>query len=159
MSSQLTLVWALAAACTLLAACSRSPQPPPPTPNEQVEVPYGAQPKEKVTGAVTALSEADIAGSPLHLEELLRGRVAGLQIIPGRTRVTFRIRGSNSMLADQEPLVVVDGVMISAEHLGSALVGLTRDDIKQVTVLKDVASTSVYGFRGAGGVILITTKK
>jgi TonB-dependent SusC/RagA subfamily outer membrane receptor len=159
MAKHVDLIVALAAA-TLVgsAACTRSPQPPSPAPDE-VDVPYGTQPKDKVTGAVTKISEDEVVGSPLRLEELLRGRVAGLQIIEGRNGVTFRIRGTNSMLADQEPLIVVDGIQISSQNLATALTGLTRDDIKSVTVLKDVASTSVYGFRGAGGVILITTKK
>ena len=60
---------------------------------------------------------------------------------------------------DREPLILVNNVEVPSRALESALSGLTRDDIKQVTVLKDVASTSVYGMRGAGGVILITTKR
>jgi TonB-dependent SusC/RagA subfamily outer membrane receptor len=158
MSTKTQVFVAIAGASLFVAACRRS-SPPPPTPSDQVDVPYGSQPKDKVTGAVTSLSGDEVSAAPLRIEELLRGKVAGLQIIQGRNGVTFRIRGTNSMLADQEPLVVVDGIMISSENLGSALAGLTRDDIKQVTVLKDVASTSIYGSRGAGGVILITTKK
>ncbi len=87
--------------------------------------------------------------------------MAGLQVIhqtDGSTR--FRIRGGpSSMLLDQDPLFIVDGIPIAAGNLDSALAGRTPDDIRQVDVLKDVASTSIYGSRGAGGVILITTRR
>jgi TonB-dependent SusC/RagA subfamily outer membrane receptor len=58
-----------------------------------------------------------------------------------------------------EPLFIVDGTEISPRDVESALAGLTRDDIKRVDVLKDLSSTAVYGTRGAGGVILITTTR
>lgn len=118
---------------------------------------YGAQPKGKVSGAVTTLSNKDFGTRPQGIEEFLRGKVAGLEIIRRGSGFTFRIRGSGSMIVDKEPLVIVDGVMIQEGNIANALAGLTPDDIKQVNVLKDVASTSIYGGRGAGGVILITT--
>jgi iron complex outermembrane receptor protein len=134
-----------------------------PKPGE-VDVGYGTQPEEKVTGAVTSVSEGDINPTrPLRLEELLRGKVAGLEIVTRRDgRQILRIRGGTTSLVgaqDQEPLVVVDGVPISSDGLASALAGLTSEDIRQVDVLKDIASTSIYGSRGAAGVILITTKR
>jgi TonB-dependent SusC/RagA subfamily outer membrane receptor len=94
----------------------------------------------------------------VRLDELLRGRAAGLEVITqpdGSYRL--KIRGNPSQ--EQEPLVIVDGIEISTRNLDSALAGLNRDDIRQVEVLKDVASTSSYGMRAAGGVILITTKR
>ncbi len=165
MSTKPAVALRLAAVALLsLTACARQSQPPAPAPAaDAVDIGYGSQPKDKVTGAVTALSDRELGNQPLRIEELLRGKVAGLQIIQTATGVTFRIRGGatslSSELADQEPLIVVDGVMIPTASLNSALAGLTRDDIKQVSVLKDVASTSIYGFRGGGGVILITTKR
>jgi TonB-dependent SusC/RagA subfamily outer membrane receptor len=123
-----------------------------------VNVGYGAQPKDKVTGAVTTLSSSDLTARPSNIQQLLRGKVAGLDIVQNGSTVTFRIRGANSLNINQEPLVIVDGVMIQSGNIVNALAGLTPDDIKQVNVLKDVASTSIYGGRGAGGVILITTK-
>ena len=142
------------------AACGRPKQPSTPTPTDSVEVGYGAQPKDKVMGAVTSLGEKDFNVRPLRIEQILRGRVAGLQIVPGPNGPSFRIRGaSNSMIADQEPLFIVDGVQIPDGAVNSTLAGLMPDDIKSVSVLKDIASTSIYGGRGAGGVILIATKK
>jgi TonB-dependent SusC/RagA subfamily outer membrane receptor len=99
-------------------------------------------------------------GGPLAIDELLRGRAPGLQIL---TRpdggYTIRIRGMASTGVGQEPLVLVNGVEVPTGTLHTALAGYTRDDIKQVQVLRDLASTSVYGMRGAGGVILITTTR
>ena len=152
----------LAGAILLLgtAACGRQPQASSPSPQtDSVEVGYGAQPRDKVMGAVTALSDSQVAIRPLQIEQLLRGRVAGLQILPGANGPSFRIRGTGSMLVDQEPLFVVDGVPIPQGAVNSALAGLLPNDIKSVNVLKDVASTSIYGGRGAGGVIVIVTKK
>ena len=139
------------------AACSPRPHPRPPA-ADSVQVGYGAQPKDKVTGAVSTLSQDDVTTRPLRIEELLRSRVPGLQVIRNGNTVSFRIRGSTSFVADQEPLVIVDDVMIQKGNIANALAGLTPDDIRQVNVLKDVASTSIYGGRGAGGVIVITTK-
>ncbi|HET9986813.1 MAG TPA: TonB-dependent receptor plug domain-containing protein [Longimicrobiales bacterium] len=144
-----------------LAGCGGQGLPPAgPAPGE-VDIGYGTQPADKVSGAVSSLSGDEVGNArPFGVAELLRGRVPGLQIIedPGG-RVHFRIRGTNSILADQEPLFVVDGVQIAPGSVQSALAGLTPESIRQVDVLKDVASTSIYGSRGAGGAILITTRR
>ncbi len=159
-----------------LAACGRQPRPSPPATAradsartdlaradsaraDSVQIGYGAQRKDKVIGAVTSMSDTDISRRPLQLEQLLRGRVPGLHIIYRGSDVIFRIRGTNSATNEMEPLVVVDNIMIPSSQLSSALSGLTPADIKRVDVLKDVASTSIYGFRGAAGVIVITTKR
>jgi TonB-dependent starch-binding outer membrane protein SusC len=134
-----------------------------PKPGE-VETGYGAQAKEKVTGAVSSVTDSNVsAARPLRLQDLLRGKIAGLEVVTRRDgSEVLRIRGGNTSLMgaqDQDPLVVVDGVPIAQEALASALAGLTPEDIRQVDVLKDVASTSIYGSRGAAGVILITTRR
>jgi iron complex outermembrane receptor protein len=139
-------------------ACARRAPPTPGSVPDSVQVGYGAQQKDKVVGAVTTLPDAENAARPLRIEELLRGRVPGLVITGSGEGMTVRLRGTNSMLFEQEPLVIVDDVMIRAGNIAGALAGLTPADIKEVTVLKDVASTSIYGSRGAGGVILIRTK-
>jgi TonB-dependent SusC/RagA subfamily outer membrane receptor len=144
---------------TLGAGCAKHGQPPAQRPTDSVEVGFGAQPRDKTTGAVTALSADDLSKArPLRIEELLRGKVAGLDIIQNGNTVSFRIRGDPSMTQSAEPLVVVDDEPIAQGNIVNALAGLTPDDIKQVSVLKDVASTAIYGTRGAAGVILITTK-
>lgn len=150
------------AALATLAGCGAPGLPPAgPAPGD-VDVGYGTQPAEDVTGAVTSVSGGAVNESgPLKIEELLRGRVAGLHItpLPDGQGFRLRLRGTNSLLADIEPLVVLDGMHISTGELNNALAGLTAADIRQVDVLKDVASTSIYGMRGAGGVILITTRR
>jgi TonB-dependent SusC/RagA subfamily outer membrane receptor len=144
-----------------LAACGRSQRPEITPAPDDVQVGYGTQSRDGVTGATTSLSGEKLDDArPLRIEELLRGRVAGLQVInlPGGN-FAFRIRGTSSILQQQDALVIVDGVMIPEYTLRSALAGLIPEDIKRVDVLKDVASTSIYGMRGAGGVIVITTTR
>jgi len=147
------------AAALVAAACSHQKAPrSAATPADSVQIGYGAQPSDKKTGAVTTLGAGEIGARPLQIEQLLRGKVAGVEVIQDGNRVSFRIRGTQSMNQSQEPLVIVDDVMIQSGNIANALAGLTPDDIKQVSVLKDVASTSIYGGRGAAGVIIITTK-
>lgn len=158
MSPRSLLALAGAAAVFAGAACARRSQSGPPRPvRDSVDIGYGAQPKGRTTGAVSTIDDDAIAARPLRIEELLRGKVPGLEVIQRGNAVTLRIRGSGTLLSTVEPLVIVDGVMIQTGNIANALAGLTPDDIKQVSVLKDVASTSIYGERGAGGVILITT--
>jgi iron complex outermembrane receptor protein len=112
-------------------------------------------------GAVTTLGASPGSADPLRTEEYLRGRVPGLEVIP-RSDGSFRLRlrgGDLNLLNGRqaEPLVVIDGMPIAAELLTPVLRTLRPSDILRVEVLKDVASTSVYGMRGAGGVILIRT--
>jgi TonB-dependent starch-binding outer membrane protein SusC len=161
MRQKMLLTLAGAGALAAAVACGhRAPAPGPArAASDSVEVGYGAQQKDKTTGAVTTLSEKDIAVRPLQIEQLLRGKVPGLQIIRNGAAISFRLRSTSSMTVTQDALVVVDGVPIQTGNEANALAGLTADDIKQVNVLKDVASTSIYGLRGAGGVIVITTKK
>ena len=154
----------LAAAMIGVAACGGRGLPDAgPKPGE-VDVGYGTQPKENVTGAVTTVTDSAVrAARPLRLEDLLRGKIAGLEVVTRRDgRQVLRIRGGTPSLVgaqEQEPLILVDGVPIASDALASALAGMTPDDIRQVDVLKDVASTSIYGTRGAAGVILITTTR
>lgn len=148
----------------LATACGGGPGLPPagPQPGE-VDVGYGTQPAEKVTGAVTTVTPDGTPSGTLTLEQLLRGKSAGLQFYrkaDGSQGV--RIRGGNMSLlgaTDADPLIVVDGVPIAHDDLSSALASLTREDIRQVDVLRDAASTSVYGLRGANGVIVISTTR
>jgi TonB-dependent starch-binding outer membrane protein SusC len=155
---------AVGGALVLVTACGGGPGLPPagPQPGE-VDVGYGTQPAEKVTGAVSTVTPDGSASGSLNLEQLLRGKAAGLQFYrraDGSQGV--RIRGGNTSLlgaADSEPLIVLDGVPVAQSDLAGALASLTRADIRQVDVLRDAASTSVYGLRGASGVIVITTNR
>ena len=162
MTKRILLVLAMLGAV----ACAKRGPSGAPSPADSVQVGYGTQQRGKTTGAVSAISGDDVSRArPMRIDELLRGKVAGLDIIQNGNNVTFRIRGgvvsldtSRTRTASTEPLVIVDDVMVQQGNIMNALAGLTPDDIKQVTVLKDIASTSIYGGRGAGGVILITTK-
>lgn len=151
----------MALVATVVAAACAGPGLPPggPGPGE-VDVGYGTQDEDDVTGAVTSVSEAEIdAAQPLPIGELLRGRVPGLQVIQRPDgSASYRLRGTNSMLNDQEPLFVIDSVPISPANVPAALASLIPEDIRQVDVLKDVSSTSIFGSRAAGGVIVITTR-
>ncbi len=130
-----------AAALVAVAGCARRAASPSGSPYE--------------TGAVTSVDAGQVNGGVVSLEELLRGKVAGVQFVPNEEGGTsIRIRGAMSL---HEPLVLVDGIETGPRDLHTALAGLTRDDIRKVQVLKDVASTSMYGTKGVGGVIIITT--
>jgi TonB-dependent SusC/RagA subfamily outer membrane receptor len=152
----------VAGALLALAACGGSGARPGEPAPDNVQVGYGTQKEGATTGSITSVSQKDLGGSqPLRLDELLRGRVPGLQItaLP-EGGYSYRIRGSTVVDGvHPEPLFIVDGTEISPRDLEGALAGLTRDDIKRVDVLKDLSSTSIYGTRGAGGVILITTTR
>jgi TonB-dependent starch-binding outer membrane protein SusC len=128
----------------LAAACSRqAPREP------------GSMPQS--TGATTDVAIDRNSGGAVSVDELLRGRVAGLQITPlPEGGYSYRIRGAEG---SSEPLFLVDGIEIHPSQLHTALSGLTREDIRKVEVLKDLASTAMYGMRGAGGVVLISTRR
>ncbi|HEV7993531.1 MAG TPA: TonB-dependent receptor plug domain-containing protein [Gemmatimonadaceae bacterium] len=94
------------------------------------------------------------------VEEMLNGRIAGLQVFrqPDGT-VALRVRGLGSSFNDAEPLLVVDGMMMSAASSSEMMASLSAMQIKRIDVLKDVAATSIYGSRGSHGVVLITTRR
>ena len=93
-----------------------------------------------------------------NVANALVGSTPGLQIrggsgAPGAGQGSIKIRGIASLYADTDPLIIVDGAPYSA-----SLSNIPQNDIESVTVLKDAASAALYGARGAGGVILVTTK-
>ena len=126
--------------------------------NEVVVIGYGTQQKSDLTGAVTSVNMEDLSNTaPSSLDEALQGRLAGVEIIttdgsPGAA-ASIRVRGSRSISASNEPLIVVDGVMDAVSNFAD----IDPAEIKNVTVLKDASSTAIYGSRGANGVILVTT--
>ncbi len=123
-----------------------------------VVVGYGTQRKTDVTGAVSTISTKEFDEQPVaRISEVLQGRAAGVQVTqaggaPGGD-AKIRIRGANSVLGNNDPLYVVDG------YVGADFNTLNPNDIESIQVLKDAASTSIYGSRGANGVVIITTKK
>ncbi|QDK78308.1 TonB-dependent receptor [Spirosoma sp. KCTC 42546] len=127
--------------------------------NEVVVVGYGSQIKKEITGAVQTVSAAEIKDLPVsQIGQKLQGRLAGVQINqatgkPGQG-ISIRIRGQVSVSAGSDPLYVVDGFPITGN-----IAQLNPDEIEDLSILKDAASTSLYGSRAANGVVLITTKK
>lgn len=91
-----------------------------------------------------------------RVEDLLVGRVSGVRVQQSARGLRVIIRGQNSIVGSSEPLYVVDGMPIEAAP-GRALIGLNPRDIKSIRVLKDPVDTSMYGMRGANGVVIITT--
>lgn len=126
---------------------------------EVVVVGYGTQKKESLTGAM-----ANIKGEKLKditsatVENMLNGKVSGVYVAPGSGRPgstgAIIIRGQTSINGATAPLWVVDGVIV-----GNSAGDLNPDDIETMTVLKDAASTAIYGSEGANGVVVVTTKQ
>ena len=127
--------------------------------NEVVVVGYGSQLKKEITGAVQTVSAQEIKDLPVsQIGQKLQGRLAGVQINqttgkPGQG-ISIRIRGQVSVTAGSDPLYVIDGFPITGN-----ISQLNPDEIDDITILKDAASTSLYGSRAANGVVLITTKQ
>jgi TonB-dependent starch-binding outer membrane protein SusC len=134
---------------------------------EVVVVGYGTQRKAEITGSVASVKAEDIVQTPVaNIAQGLQARMAGVQITqnsgaPGGN-VSVRIRGTNSISGTSEPLYVIDGIQVSnggGINEVSPLSSINPNDIESVDVLKDASATSIYGARGANGVVLITTKR
>lgn len=132
-----------------------------------VVVAYGTRRKGDLTSAITAVSAKDFQkGAIASSEQLLQGKVAGLQITSGGGSAgggsTIRIRGGASINASNDPLIVIDGVPVDNNNLpGSAnlLNTINPNDIESISVLKDASATALYGSRASNGVIIVTSKK
>jgi len=148
--------------------------------SEVVVVGYGTQRKEALTGAIETVGSEKLEQLPSSsFQDALQGNVAGLQVTasdgaPGAA-ISVRVRGIGSITAGNEPLYVIDGIPVTSGSVGqtdfnnsnadgsngrssNVLASLNPNDIESLTVLKDAASTAIYGSRGANGVVLITTK-
>ena len=126
--------------------------------NEVIVVGYGSQVKKDITGSVSTLkSEIVESRANTQLGSIIQGQAAGVQVQTnsGKPSAGFniRIRGTNSIQASSEPLYVVDGVPTTDTR------SINPSDIDTITILKDGASTAIYGAQGANGVVLITTKR
>jgi TonB-linked SusC/RagA family outer membrane protein len=146
--------------------------------NEVVVVGYGTMRKSDVTGATATVAVDDVVAKQYStVDQLLQGRAAGVQVTsnqgnPG-SGVSVRIRGTNSLRGNNEPLYVVDGIIITTagedansktdandySEAQNGLAGINPKDIESIEILKDASATAIYGSRGANGVVLITTKK
>jgi TonB-linked SusC/RagA family outer membrane protein len=114
--------------------------------------------KSDVTGSVSTLSAKDISRVPVtNVEQVLTGRLPGVRVTTSDgspdSDVSIRIRGGGSITQSNAPLYIVDGLIVSSIR------DIPPTDVESITVLKDAASTAIYGARGSNGVIVITTKK
>ncbi len=135
--------------------------------NQVVVIGYGSTTKRDMTGSIKSIKSADfnrgIINSP---EQLIQGKIAGVNVTsasgePGSNQ-TITIRGPGGIRSGSTPLFVLDGLPLDNSSTGGAtnpLTFLNPNDIESIDVLKDASATSIYGARGANGVVLITTKK
>jgi len=134
---------------------------------EVVAIGYGTMTKEKLTGSVASINQADFnRGLNTSSMSLIAGKVAGVNITPSSGRAgdgaTIRIRGGASLNASNDPLIVIDGLPLGNDRIdgqANALASLNPNDIESMTILKDASATAIYGSRASNGVIIITTKK
>lgn len=126
--------------------------------NEVVVVGYGTQKRVNLTGAVASVAGKNLEKVPTaSVGEALVGRLPGVQITTADgspdAEQTIRVRGGGSITQDNNPLIIVDGFEVSS------LNDIPPTDVESIDVLKDAASTAIYGARGANGVVLVTTKR
>ncbi|MCC3158040.1 TonB-dependent receptor [Hymenobacter sp. 15J16-1T3B] len=126
--------------------------------DEVVVIGYGAVKRSDVTGAIVSVKEEDLKKVPTaNVMESLQGRLPGVDITrssgSASSGVNITVRGNRSLTANNGPLFIVDGIQYNS------IQDINPNDIQSMEVLKDAASTAVYGSRGANGVIIVTTKK
>jgi TonB-linked SusC/RagA family outer membrane protein len=127
--------------------------------NDVVVIGYGTQRKKDVTAAVATISGEKVNEVPaVDISRALQGRIAGVQMTQTSSKpgsgMQIRIRGTRSLNATNDPLIVLDGI----PFIGT-LNDISPSEIKSVDILKDASATAIYGSRGANGVILVTTNK
>ena len=135
--------------------------------DEVVVIGYGTVKKNDMTGSVIAVKAEELnRGALTSPQELLRGKVPGVNIVSGNgapgAGAEIRIRGGASLSANNDPLIVIDGVPVAKEAgvgMSNGLATVNPNDIESFTVLKSASATAIYGSRASNGVIIITTKK
>lgn len=126
--------------------------------DEVIVVGYGTQRKGSVTGSVAQVNTKEIMQSPVgSISNMVAGKLPGLVFKqssgePGSDGASLNIRGTSSFASSNNPVVIVDGIRRSFDHLDP-------EEIESVTILKDASAAAVYGLQAAAGVILVTTKK
>src|SRR5690625_1874377 len=142
--------------------------------DQLVVVGYGTQKKKDVTGAISSLDFDEIENTPTKdVLSAMQGRIPGMQVVsnsgaPG-DGISITVRGQSTLNAGNNPLYIIDGIPVEAtsfsklnghnSHGLNPLSYINPSDIESIEVLKDAASTAVYGSRAANGVVIITTKK
>ncbi|NJO68577.1 MAG: TonB-dependent receptor plug domain-containing protein [Bacteroidetes bacterium] len=141
--------------------------------DEVVVIGYGKQSRREITSAISSVKSQDLENIPVaSLDNLLQGKASGMQVSqnsgqPGGA-ISVRIRGNSSVQGGNDPLYVVDGMLIQSNSIdrladggggSNPLTDINPSDIESVQILKDAAATSIYGARASNGVVLITTKR
>lgn len=126
--------------------------------DEVIVVGYGTQKKSDITGTVTSLPKGRLENAPnINIAQAIQGSVPGIMIQQSAAGAApsevIMIRGRNSILADNSPLIVVDGI-----PYGGSISDISPNDIQSIEILKDASAAAIYGSRGSNGVILLTTK-
>lgn len=153
--------WSALASGIVLAGCYHvSSIPVQPASDERVDVGYGTPLVAQVGGSVQSATAEDLKDAKSgRVEELFVGRFSGVRVLPtARGGLQVSIRGADLWSADRQPLYVIDGVAVEVTP-GRGLDWLVPSDIERIDVLKNAAETTMFGARGANGVILITTRR
>lgn len=149
-----------ALAVFVLVACSSNPAPRSPSHGDKISIGYGEVDKNNFAGSASSITRENIRNAQYtRIEDLLRAEVPGIQIIGQGASMSIRMRGPSTIMGNQEPLVVVDGVPLSQGTGISGLATIVPADVERIDVLKDAGAAAIYGSRGANGVILITTRR
>ena len=142
-------------------ACSSNPAPGRASFTDEedlVSVGYGKQSRRTVAGAVNSITRKDLENQQgRKLEDLIRARVPGAQIVHASGGFNVRLRGLSSISGNNNALVVVDGVPLNEGTAHMVLGSLQPSDVQRIDVLKD-GSAAIYGIRGANGVIVIESR-
>lgn len=126
--------------------------------DQVVAIGYGTVRRQDLVGAISSVTAKDLKDVPINsAAQALAGRIAGLEVTAAEgspdSEIKILIRGGNSITQDNTPLYIIDGIQSE-----DGLVGISPQDIETIDVLKDASSTSIYGARGANGVVIVTTK-
>ncbi len=135
--------------------------------SDVIVIGYGTAKKDDLTGSVTAIKPDEMNhGLNTNAQDMITGKIAGVSVISGGGTpggsATIRIRGGSSLSAQNDPLIVIDGLAMDndgVKGLANPLSMVNPNDIESFTVLKDASATAIYGSRASNGVIIITTKK
>ena len=134
--------------------------------NEVVAIGYGTVKKSDATGSVAVIKPDEVeAGLATSVQDMLVGQTPGVVVTQSggpEGAANIRIRGGSSLSASNDPLIVLDGVPLSAnsvQGMSNPLAMISPDNIESMTVLKDASATAIYGARASNGVIIVTTKK
>ncbi|GAB2690183.1 SusC/RagA family TonB-linked outer membrane protein [Mucilaginibacter koreensis] len=137
--------------------------------SEIVVTGYGVQQKREITGSIVSIKASQIEDRPIQtIDKALQGRAAGVQVTSSSGQpgggIDVRIRGIATINGTTQPLYIIDGVQVNTGGLSSttsvnALSSINPNDIESIEILKDAASSAVYGSLAANGVVIVTTKR